>query len=118
MHLLTFSLASLSTLFSLSLSFSHITVNRENKKGKCETICCNDSNIPEQIHLSLPGMGVNAMGVSWVTLDEGPQTLVNYRKTGSSEYVTNLGDTTTYKWGSWIGTIHRAMMVPPLFSFL
>jgi len=80
-------------------------------KGKCETICCNDSNLPEQIHLSLPGMGVNAMGVSWVTLDEGPQTLVNYRKTGSSDYATNVGDTTTYKWGSWVGTIHRAMMV-------
>jgi 3',5'-cyclic AMP phosphodiesterase CpdA len=78
--------------------------------GKCETVCCDDSNNPEQIHLSLPGMGVTAMGVSWVTLDEGPQSLVEYRVVDGNESVTNIGDTTTYKWGSWIGTIHRAMM--------
>jgi len=104
--------------------------------GQCSAPCCEVGAGPEQIHLSLPGMGDGSkMGVSWVDLD-GVSSVVQYKKAdGSGDVLEATGTVTTYPdeqqlahnksvWpasqGSWVGAIHRAVMtnLEPQMAYL
>jgi len=82
---------------------------------RCDTVCCEADAGPEQIHLSLPGNGDGSrMGVTWVDL-AGTGSVVEWRNAGTDDTLgSNEGTTSTYHWGSWVGTIHMAVMGPGL----
>ena len=77
---------------------------------KCDAYCCDRTDRPEQVHLSLPTNDHSVMGVSWVTLTDKVKTVVQY---GESEHDLSKeaeGSPSTYTYASWVGTIHRATM--------
>jgi hypothetical protein len=79
---------------------------------RCDTVCCASDAGPEQIHLSLPGNGDGSrMGVTWVDL-EGPSSVVEWRVGNGNGTLlgANYGTVSTYHWGSWVGTIHMAVI--------
>jgi hypothetical protein len=77
---------------------------------KCTMYCCDEKNVPEQVHLSMGGKDHSIMGVSWVTMDEGKGTYVEYGLSKDSLESHKAGDVSTYTVGNWVGTIHRATM--------
>jgi 3',5'-cyclic AMP phosphodiesterase CpdA len=76
---------------------------------KCQMACCGANDPPEQVHLSYVTNDHSLMGVSWVTLSD-KLSVVQYGQ--SKHLMTSLvrGDISTYRAGSWHGTIHRAIM--------
>lgn len=75
----------------------------------CNVNCCDDNNIPEQIHISLAATDRSIMGVTWVTLT-GDVSMVQYSTDKDSLSSVAVGTVDTYKESGWKGVIHRAKM--------
>jgi hypothetical protein len=85
--------------------------------GECETPCCEAGAPPEQIHLSLAGNDASRMGVTWTTLEPRAASIVEYGPVGAGDGSVEPtaisranGTVETYRWGGWVGSIHRAAM--------
>lgn len=74
---------------------------------QCELFCCDNNNVPEQIHLSAES-DTTKMTVTWVTLNANS----SYVQYGTSDSLNNLevGNIDTYTASGWRGTIHSAVM--------
>lgn len=77
---------------------------------QCTVNCCAPDAPPEQVHLSLAAKDRSLMGVSWTTLS-APTSVVHYGLDPKSLDQTVTGNTDTYTFAGWIGTLHTATMV-------
>ena len=76
---------------------------------QCELFCCDDNNLPEQIHLSAE-TDKTKMTVTWTTLNANS----SYVKWGTSSDLLNnieIGTIDTYTASGWRGSIHSAVMI-------
>ena len=79
---------------------------------KCNINCCDDSNLPEQIKLSLSSHDRTNMGVSWTTLESqaGGSQVVYGTDATNLNMESKLAEEVTYNSAGWIGVQYRAMM--------
>ena len=78
--------------------------------GTCHAPCCAHATAPEQIHLSL-SRRPSEMVVMWTTLQETATHTVEWGLAADHLTSTASGNTSTYGWFGWQGTMHRATMV-------
>lgn len=80
--------------------------------GLCSFDCCNASNVPEQVHLSLTGEP-SEMTAMWTTLRQTTDHVVQWGTAPgklSSQSDAAAGASSTYTHFGWIGMFHRAAM--------
>jgi len=75
---------------------------------QCDLYCCDDSNSPEQIHLSAD-TDTSIMTVSWTTLNS-QQSFVQYGISIDTLDKQEQGDVNTYTPSGWRGSLHSATM--------
>lgn len=76
---------------------------------KCNLYCCDDSNIPEQVHLSCE-TDISRMTVSWTTLNS-QNSIVQYGTSIDSLNKQEVdGTVNTYTASGWRGSLHSATM--------
>ena len=76
---------------------------------QCELFCCDNNNVPEQVHLSAE-TDISKMTVTWTTLNAN-SSYVQYGT--ASDVLNNLeeGNIDTYTTSGWRGTIHSVVMI-------
>ncbi len=80
--------------------------------GVCELPCCNDTNAPEQVYITL-GEEKHQLRVSWVTLTNS-SSVVRYG--GSDLALSANGVSFTYTDAGWVGSIHQAFLNVSAFA--
>ena len=77
--------------------------------GTCHSPCCASKTAPEQLHLSL-SRRPSEMVVMWTTLHDTATHTVEWGLAADRLDSIAGGNTSTYSWFGWQGTMHRATM--------